>query len=53
MGARVRKLGCQSFHQQAADELGGDNLFGADEEGVGGWGGGEVGGYGSGLVRRC
>ena len=35
------------FHQQAADELGSDDLGGAGEEG---WGAlGESGGYGSGL----
>ena len=40
-----------AFHQQAADEVGGDNLSGASEEGlgeVGEWRGG-LGGYGSGL----
>ncbi len=37
-----------AFHQQAADELGGDDLSGAGEEGLGeGWE--SVGGYGSGL----
>ena len=36
------------FHQQAADELGGDHLGGAAEEGVGEVLGGR-GGYGSGL----
>ncbi len=44
-----------AFHQQAADEVGGDHLGGAGEEGLGkGW---EVldgrGGYGSGFVRKC
>ena len=52
VGASDRKLGCQSLHQQAADELGRDDLGGAAEEGLG-----EVlgkrGGYGSGLVRLC
>jgi len=40
-----------AFHQQAADELGGDDLSGAGEEGLGeGWEVlGERGGYGSGL----
>ena len=43
------------FHQQAADKVGGDDLGGAGEEGLGeGW---EVldgrGGYGSGWVREC
>ena len=41
-----------AFHQQAADELGGNLLGGAGEEGLG-----EVlrgrGGYGSGSVRVC
>ena len=37
-----------AFHQQAADELGGDNLGGAGEEGLGEVFGGR-GGYGSGL----
>ena len=41
-----------AFHQQAADELGGDDLGGAGEKGLG-----EVlsgrGGYGSGCVRLC
>jgi len=39
------------FHQQAADELGGNQLGGASEEGLGeGWEGlGGRGGYGSGL----
>jgi len=43
-----------AFHQQASDELGGDDLSGAGEEGLGegleGLGG--RGGYGSGLGRR-
>ena len=43
------------FHQQAADEVGSDDLGGAGEEGLGqGW---EVldrrGGYGGGWVRKC
>ncbi len=41
-----------AFHQQAADEVGGDLLGGAGEEGLG-----EVlgkrGGYGSGFVSMC
>ena len=37
-----------AFHQQAADELGGDHLGGAGEEGLGKVLG-EVGDYGSGL----
>ena len=37
-----------AFHQQAADELGGDNLSGAGEEGLGEVFGGR-GGYGCGL----
>jgi len=37
-----------AFHQQAADELGGNELGGAGEEGLG-EGLGERGGYGSGL----
>jgi len=41
-----------ALHQQAADELGGDQLGGAGEEGLG-----EVlgvgGGYGSGLRAGC
>ena len=41
-----------AFHQQAADELGGDNLSGAGEEGLGEVLGGR-GGYGVGLVRKC
>jgi hypothetical protein len=43
-----------AFHQQAADELGGDDFSGAGEEGLGkGWGvlGGR-GGYGSGFGDR-
>ena len=44
-----------AFHQQAADQLGGDDLGGAAEERLGkGW---EVlggrGGYESGFVRLC
>jgi hypothetical protein len=44
-----------AFHQQATDEIGGDDLGGSGEEGLGeGW---EVlggcGGYGSGLMRKC
>ncbi len=55
VGGRVRKLRCLSFHQQAADEVGGNQLGGAGEEGLGeGW---EVlggrGGFGSGLMRKC
>jgi len=38
-----------AFHQQAADQLGGDQLGGASEEGLGKVLGGR-GGYGSGLV---
>jgi len=38
--------------QQAADELGGDDLGRADEEGLGEVLGGR-GGYGSGFVRLC
>ena len=45
VGARVRKLGLLSLHQQAADELGGDNLsraarkdWGRCWEGLGGHG---------------
>jgi hypothetical protein len=41
-----------AFHQQAADEIGGDLLSGAGEEGVGEMRG-ERGGYGSGCVRLC
>ena len=37
-----------SIHQQAADELGGVLLSGADEEALGKWLGG-LGGYGSGT----
>ena len=41
-----------AFHQQAADELGGNLLGGAGEETLGeDWE--SVGGYGSGLVRKC
>jgi hypothetical protein len=44
-----------AFYQQAADDLRGDDLGGAGEEGLGeGWellGG--CGGYGSGLMRKC
>ena len=35
VGARVRKLGCLSLHQQAADEVGCDDFGGAGEEGLG------------------
>jgi hypothetical protein len=44
-----------AFHQKASDELGGDLLGGAAEEGLGeGWEGlGGLGGYGSGLMRKC
>jgi hypothetical protein len=39
-----------AFHQQAADELGGDDLGGAGKEGLGEcWEG--LGGYGSGLAN--
>ncbi len=48
----VRRLGCLSPHQQVADELGGNLLGGAAEEGVGEVLGGR-GGYGYGLVRLC
>ena len=41
-----------AFHQQAADEVGGDLLGGAGEEGLGEVLGGR-GGYGSGSVRVC
>ena len=41
-----------ALHQQAADELGGNQLGGAGEEGLGEVLGGR-GGYGSGLVRKC
>ena len=41
-----------AFHQQAADELGGDDLSEAAEEGVGEMLG-ELGGYGTGFVRLC
>ena len=40
------------LHQQAADELGGDNLGGAGEEGVGVLLG-ERGGYGSSFVKSA
>ena len=40
------------FHQQAADELGGNLLGGAGEEGLGEVLG-ERGGYGSGFVWLC
>ena len=39
---------CLAFHQQATDKVGGDELGGAGEEGLG-KGLGERGGYGSGL----
>jgi hypothetical protein len=40
------------FHQQAADQLGGNNICWAGEETLGeDWE--SVGGYGSGLVRKC
>ena len=44
-----------AFHQQAADEVGGDLLGGAGEEGlVQDWEAlGGRGGYGSGLMRKC
>jgi hypothetical protein len=45
-----------AFHQQAADEVGGNLLGGAGEEGLGKhWGdlGVGRGGYGSGLMRKC
>ena len=41
-----------ALHQQAADEVGGNLLGGAGEEGVGEVLGGR-GGYGSGFVRKC
>ena len=41
-----------AFHQQAADQLGGDDLGGVGEEGLGEALGGR-GGYGGGFVRRC
>jgi len=41
-----------AFHKQAADELGGDHLGGAREEGWGEVLGGR-GGYGSGFARLC
>ena len=40
-----------AFHQQAADELGGDDLGGAGEEGLGKVLGGR-GGYGSGFCEE-
>jgi len=40
------------FHQQAADELGVDDLCGAGEEGLGEMLG-ESDGYGSGFVKLC
>ena len=40
------------LHQKAADELGGDDLGGAGEEGLGEVLG-ERGGYGSGCVSKC
>jgi hypothetical protein len=47
-----------AFHQQTADELGGDQLSWAGEEALGkGWEGWELvggrGGYGSGFVTMC
>ena len=51
VGARVRKLGCLSPHQQAADELRGNHLGGAGEEGLGKVLGG-LGAYGSGLGQE-
>jgi len=44
-----------AFHQQAADEVGGNQLGRAVEEGLGeGWEAlGGRGGYGSGFVRKC
>ena len=41
-----------ALHQQAADEVGGNLLSGAGEEGLGEVLGGR-GGYGSGLRRKC
>ena len=41
-----------AFHQQAANELGGNLLGGAAEEALGEVLGG-LGGYGSGLMRKC
>ena len=41
-----------TFHQQASDEVGGDMLGGAGEEGLGEVLGG-LGGYGSGLGERA
>ena len=40
------------FHQQSADELGGNHLGGAAEEGLGEVLGGR-GGSGGGFVRKC
>ena len=40
------------FYQQATDQLGGNHLGGASEEGLGEVLGGR-GDYGSGLVRLC
>ena len=51
MGAKVRKLGCLSPRQQAADELGGNLLGGATEEGVGEVLGGR-GGYAGGFCEE-
>jgi hypothetical protein len=44
-----------AFHQQAANEFGGDHLGGAVKEGLGEVRGGRGGrgGYGSGFVRLC
>ena len=46
---------CLAFHQQAADEVGGNLLSGAGEETLGeSWEVlGKRGGYGSGCVRKC
>jgi hypothetical protein len=41
-----------AFHQQAANQLRGNHLGGAGEEGLGEVVGG-CGGYGSGCVRLC
>jgi hypothetical protein len=51
VGARVRKLGCHSLHQQAADQLGGNLLGRAGEEGLGEVLGGR-GGYGCGFCEE-
>ena len=60
VGARVRKLGCHSVDQHAADEVGGADLGGAGEEGLaevlGGRGG--CGGSSGGLcddesIQKC